>query len=223
MPPASELANLSRPRLYRVSRARTAVSRARRATGAPGGVGVGRARYRQELAGGELARSAAARLDLVSHRPGRRRPGSPSSATSASPRRGTAATARPLPRYAEEYRRDHAGFTRRWFRELFARLPPGGVLVFDDFHDARTGHDERAAFAAGLEEIPAGFTVVATSRGDPPRSSRASSRAGRSGVWAPTRCGSRARRPARCSARRAKPTSASSTGYGSASTAGRPG
>ena len=75
----------------------------------------------------------------------------------------------PLPPYAEEYRRDHAGFTRRWFRELFARMAPGSVLVFDDFHDARTGHDERAAFAAGLEEIPAGITVVAISRGDPPR------------------------------------------------------
>src|SRR5215470_16597459 len=86
---------------------------------------------------------------------------------------GRAAPARgrdvqPLPVYAEEYRRDLAGFARRWFRELFARMAPGSVLVFDDFHDARTGHAERAAFAAGLEEIPAGITVVAVSRGDPP-------------------------------------------------------
>jgi LuxR family transcriptional regulator, maltose regulon positive regulatory protein len=84
----------------------------------------------------------------------------------AAPARGR--DAQPLPVYAEEYRRDLAGFARRWFRELFARMAPGSVLVFDDFHDARTGHAERAAFAAGLEEIPAGITVVAVSRGDPP-------------------------------------------------------
>ena len=73
---------------------------------------------------------------------------------------GLAAPARgrnvpPLPRYAEEYRRDLPGFIRRWFREFFARLAPGSVLVFDDFHHACTGHAERAALAAGLEEIPA--------------------------------------------------------------------
>ena len=106
----------------------------------------------------------------------------------------------PLPPYAEEYRRDHAGFTRRWFREFFARMAPGSVLVFDDFHDARTGHDERAAFAAGLEEIPAGITVVAISRGDPPRefarlvARRAVGRLGARGAAVHARRGRRAAR-----------------------------
>jgi pSer/pThr/pTyr-binding forkhead associated (FHA) protein len=35
------------------------------------------------------------------------------------------------------YQRDLGGFTRRFFREFFARMPVGAVLVFDNFQDAR--------------------------------------------------------------------------------------
>jgi division/cell wall cluster transcriptional repressor MraZ len=164
MPPALELAKLSRPRLYRVS-ARERLFRALDelrehpvvwVSGAPG---TGKSSL---VASWLEARKLASVWYHVD-------PGDADPATFfhylglAAPARGR--NAGPLPLYAEEYRRDLAGFTRRWFRELFARMPPGGVLVFDDFHDARTGHDERAALAAGLEEIPAGFTVVAVSRG----------------------------------------------------------
>ena len=167
MPPALELAKLSRPRLYRVS-ARERLFRALDGlrehpvvwvSGAPG---TGKSSL---VASWLEARKLASIWYHVD-------PGDADPATFfhylglAAPANGR--NARPLPPYAEEYRRDLAGFTRRWFRELFTRMPAGGVLVFDDFHDARTGHDERAAFAAGLEEIPAGFTVVAVSRGDPP-------------------------------------------------------
>ena len=168
MPPAPELAKLSRPRLYRVS-ARERLFRALDelrehpvvwVTGAPG---TGKSALVASWLEARQLASVWYHID-----PGDADPGTFFHYLGlAAPARGR--DARPLPRYAEEYRRDHPGFTRRWFREFFARLAPGSVLVFDDFHDARTGHDERAAFAAGLEEIPAGITVVATSRGDPPR------------------------------------------------------
>ena len=73
-----------------------------------------------------------------------------------------------LPRYADEYRRDLNGFARRWFRAFFARMPAGGVLVLDNLHEAGGSAEARAAFATGLEEIPAGVNVVVVSRPEPP-------------------------------------------------------
>jgi ATP/maltotriose-dependent transcriptional regulator MalT/DNA-binding SARP family transcriptional activator len=166
MPPAPELAKLSRPRLYRVS-ARERVFRALDelreyplvwVTGAPG------AGKSSAVASWLEVRKLASIWYHVD-------PGDADPATffhylgGALPARGARG---PLPLFADEYRRDLPGFTRRWFREFFARMTPASVLVLDDFHDARTGHTERAALAAGLEEIPAGITVVALSRGDPP-------------------------------------------------------
>jgi ATP/maltotriose-dependent transcriptional regulator MalT/DNA-binding SARP family transcriptional activator len=168
MPPPPELAKLSRPRLYRViarERLFCALDGLREhpvvwVTGAP-------AAGKSALVASWLeARKLAAVWYHID-------PGDADPATffhylgRAAPAGGR--DAQPLPRYAEEYRRDLTGFTRRWFREFFGRMAAGGVLVFDDFHDARTAHASRAAFVAGLEEIPAGITVVAISRGDPPR------------------------------------------------------
>jgi ATP/maltotriose-dependent transcriptional regulator MalT/DNA-binding SARP family transcriptional activator len=73
-----------------------------------------------------------------------------------------------LPLFTDEYRRDLVGFSRRWFREFFARMPAGGVLVFDNIHAAGGRAEGRAAFAAALEEIPVGVNVVVTSRTEPP-------------------------------------------------------
>ena len=204
MPPAPELAKLSRPRLYRVTRARAVVSRPRRAaraapvvwvTGAPG---TGKSALVASWLEARKLASVWYHID-----PGDADPGTFFHYLGlAAPARGR--NVPPLPRYAEEYRRDLPGFTRRWFREFFARLAPGSVLVFDDFHDARTGHAERAALAAGLEEIPAGITVVAISRGDPPARVRAPRRA--PGDRAPGRRGAavharRGRRAAPCGGR----------------------
>jgi ATP/maltotriose-dependent transcriptional regulator MalT/DNA-binding SARP family transcriptional activator len=74
----------------------------------------------------------------------------------------------PLPLYTDEYRRDLNGFARRWFREFFARMPAGGVLVLDNLHEAGHSAEARAAFATGLEEIPVGVNVVVISRPEPP-------------------------------------------------------
>jgi ATP/maltotriose-dependent transcriptional regulator MalT/DNA-binding SARP family transcriptional activator len=70
-----------------------------------------------------------------------------------------------LPLFTDEYRRDLAGFGRRWFREFFARLPAGTVVVFDNVHEAEGRGDARAAV---LAEIPAGVNVVMVSRTEPP-------------------------------------------------------
>ncbi|MET0681384.1 MAG: BTAD domain-containing putative transcriptional regulator [Burkholderiales bacterium] len=169
MPPAPELAKLSLPRLYRVTarerlfRALDGLREQHPMAWVAGAPGAGKSTL---VASWLEARKLAAVWYHID-------PGDADPATFfhylglAAPARGR--NVRPLPLYAEEYGRDLPGFTRRWFREFFARLAPGSVVVFDDFHDARTAHASRAAFAAGLEEIPAGITVVAISRGDPPR------------------------------------------------------
>ncbi|MBX3465124.1 MAG: hypothetical protein KF830_18290 [Planctomycetes bacterium] len=59
-------------------------------------------------------------------------------------------------------------FARAFFRDLFAQLPAGCVLVLDNFHAARTLPEQRAALAQGLEEMPEGATLIVVSRTDPP-------------------------------------------------------
>lgn len=80
----------------------------------------------------------------------------------AAPHRG--AKAPKLPLFTDEYRRDLAGFARRWFREFFARLPAGMVVVFDGVHETDGSGEARAAVIA---EIPAGVNVILTSRLEP--------------------------------------------------------
>jgi ATP/maltotriose-dependent transcriptional regulator MalT len=71
----------------------------------------------------------------------------------------------PLPLFTDEYRRDLTGFARRWFREFFARLPAGAVVVFDNVHEAEGRAEARAAV---MEEIPVGVNVILVSRLEPP-------------------------------------------------------
>lgn len=75
----------------------------------------------------------------------------------------------PLPLLTQEYRGDLAGFSRRWFRELFSRLAPATVLVFDNFQDASPSELD-VVLASAIAEVPAGSTVVVISREDPPLS-----------------------------------------------------
>lgn len=72
-----------------------------------------------------------------------------------------------LPLFKPEYQRDLGGFTRRFFREFFARLPVGAVLVFDNFQEARVGAELRQLLAEAMGEIPKGVNVLVLSRGDP--------------------------------------------------------
>ncbi len=74
----------------------------------------------------------------------------------------------PLELLAPEYMSDLPGFSRRFFRHLYARLEAPGVVVFDNFQDA----PEDSAFVTlvreGLAEIPDHVNVILCSRADPP-------------------------------------------------------
>ena len=73
-----------------------------------------------------------------------------------------------LPLFTSDLQQNLARFTRGFFRDLFSVLPNPCVVVLDNFHEARTTPEQRAALAQGLEEIPEGLTLVAVSRTDPP-------------------------------------------------------
>ncbi len=65
---------------------------------------------------------------------------------------------------------DLARFSRRFFEALFLRLPPGALLVFDDYHTLSVGAQWQAAFDKCLASIPDGLNVVVISRQSPPAS-----------------------------------------------------
>ena len=78
-----------------------------------------------------------------------------------------------MPLFSPEYFADRAAFAARYFRELFARLPYPGVLVFDNFQELdTTGNDpESALYEAlllGLMQAPIGTTMIFLSREAPP-------------------------------------------------------
>jgi len=74
----------------------------------------------------------------------------------------------PLPLLTPEYLPDLAGFSRRFFRELFARMGEPATLVFDNFQEADEDSALHAALIAGLEEVPEGVRVFLVSRHPPP-------------------------------------------------------
>lgn len=73
-----------------------------------------------------------------------------------------------LPLLTPEYLSDIPGFARRWFREAFLQLPPGCVLVLDNFQDAGDDVVLHKVLAAGFEELPPGSNALVVSRRDPP-------------------------------------------------------
>jgi ATP/maltotriose-dependent transcriptional regulator MalT/DNA-binding SARP family transcriptional activator len=75
---------------------------------------------------------------------------------------------RPLPLLTAEYLQDVAGFARRYFRELYARLPRSAVLVLDNFQEVPHGGSFQQLVAIAIAEIPPGVTAIVASRGDPP-------------------------------------------------------
>lgn len=75
---------------------------------------------------------------------------------------------RPLPLLTPEYLGDVAGFSRRYFRELFARLPAGATLVLDNYQEVPAEHAFHGLIAQAVEEVPPGATLIAVSRRDPP-------------------------------------------------------
>ncbi len=75
-----------------------------------------------------------------------------------------------LPLFSPEFQKNLSAFTRRYFRELFARLTPPFALVFDNYQEVPDQSRLHEVLREGLEEIPTGGCVIIISRRDPPTS-----------------------------------------------------
>ena len=75
---------------------------------------------------------------------------------------------RPLPALTPEYLQDVPGFARRFFRDLFARLPAGAVLVLDNYQEVVADQPFHQLVADAVMEVPPGQTLVVVSRQEPP-------------------------------------------------------
>lgn len=75
---------------------------------------------------------------------------------------------KPLPLLTPEYLNDLGGFSRRFFRELFSRLPPASVLVLDNLQEVQDLPTFSDLLGACFQEVPAGCRILAISRADPP-------------------------------------------------------
>ncbi len=74
----------------------------------------------------------------------------------------------PLPLLTAEYVSDLGGFGRRFFRDLFARMPRPSVLVLDNYQETAASSSLHAIFREAFEEIPEGVNVIIISREPPP-------------------------------------------------------
>jgi DNA-binding SARP family transcriptional activator len=77
---------------------------------------------------------------------------------------------RPLPALTPEYLHDVQGFARRFFRELFSRLPPAAVFALDNYQEVDPGQPFHEIVARAVEEVPAERTLLVISRRDSPES-----------------------------------------------------
>lgn len=75
---------------------------------------------------------------------------------------------RALPLLLPEYLGDVLGFARRFFRELFARLPAGAVVAFDNYQEVSPDEIFHQIVALALDEAPHGIVLAVVSRRDPP-------------------------------------------------------
>lgn len=73
-----------------------------------------------------------------------------------------------LPLLTPEYLADLSGFSRRFFRELYRRLPRPAALVLDDGQEVLGASALHALLVDSACEIPEGLNVILISRGEPP-------------------------------------------------------
>lgn len=72
-----------------------------------------------------------------------------------------------LPLFTPEYLPELSGFSRRYFRELFARLPNDGMLVLDNVQEVPNSALFHEAMLAAISEIPPRRNLVVISRCEP--------------------------------------------------------
>ena len=73
----------------------------------------------------------------------------------------------PLPLLTAEYLADIQAFTRRWFRELFARFANLATIVLDNFQEPPRTLNFIGVMTAAIEEVPAGKQIIVISRCEP--------------------------------------------------------
>lgn len=74
---------------------------------------------------------------------------------------------RPMPLLTPEYLPDLEGFVRRYFRELFARMPESSVLVLDNCHEIPADAAFWGVLHDAASEVAPGRNIVAIGRSEP--------------------------------------------------------
>jgi len=73
-----------------------------------------------------------------------------------------------LPLLTPEYLHDIPGFARRYFRDFFAVVPAGTVLVLDNYQQLAGAGLLSELLRCAIGEMPAGNNMMVISRADPP-------------------------------------------------------
>ena len=74
----------------------------------------------------------------------------------------------PLPLLTPEYLPDIPGFSRRFFRDLIARLPDGATLVLDNYQEVVPDQQLHRLVADAVTEMRQSISLIAITRRDPP-------------------------------------------------------
>jgi len=69
-----------------------------------------------------------------------------------------------LPLLTPEYLSDLSTFSRRFFRELFSRMPRNTILVLDNYHDIEAGQPFHQIVAEAVEEVAPTLTLIVITR-----------------------------------------------------------
>jgi len=83
-------------------------------------------------------------------------------------RRAAPRKSKPLPLLTPEYLPGLSTFSKKYFENLFGRLAPGTVVVFDDYQKVGGQSSFHEAIRNGLSRLPEGIHAFVISRSDPP-------------------------------------------------------
>ena len=75
---------------------------------------------------------------------------------------------KPLPLLTPEYFHTISLFTKRYFEELFSRVKPPYVIVFDNYQEVPVNSIFHTMIIQGIEAIPEGITIMVISRNEAP-------------------------------------------------------
>ena len=73
-----------------------------------------------------------------------------------------------LPKFSPEYLPDPSGFARKYFRELFARMPRLAAVVLDNYQEVADEPLFQNVIREAIEQIPDGINLIASGRTGPP-------------------------------------------------------